>query len=110
MAKKKTSKKRSFSFESMPRLDLKNKVGVSRVDAAKNMMDKKYISKALWNCLVEDDVEGFKDILKTYLEFINKDEFSKETGISRRTLFRMLSEEGNPTLTNISKIVHRLCA
>ena len=36
--------------------------------------------------------------------------YIKEAHISRRTLFRMLSKEGNPTLENISKIVHKLCA
>ena len=68
------------------------------------------ISKALWECLVDNDTEGFKEILRAHLELINKDDFAKEAGISRRTLFRMLSEEGNPTLDNISKIINKLCA
>ena len=73
------------------------------------MKNKKLISKALWECLVSSDMVGFKDILRTHLELINKDEVSRETGISRRTLFRMLSDEGNPTLENISKLIHKIC-
>ena len=71
---------------------------------------KEYISKALWECLVAQDIDGFKDILKTHMELLDKNELVKRTGISKRTLFRMLSEEGNPTLENIPKLVNKLCA
>jgi len=60
--------------------------------------------------LTENDVEGFKEILKAHLETLNKEEIIKETGLSRRTLFRMLSPDGNPTLKNISAIINKLCA
>ena len=55
-----------------------------------------------------NDTEGFKEILRAYLELVNKEEFAKKAGIPRRTLFRMLSKNGNPTLKNISKIIFQL--
>ena len=110
MPRKKTSKKQGNSFKDMPTLKLKKSSSVSTFGASKRMKNKEYISKALWECLVADDPEGFKEILKTHLDLVNKDAFVKRTGISRRTLYRMLSDEGNPTLDNISKIVNKLCA
>ena len=110
MPRKKTLKKQDFSFEDMPNQKGKNKKELSSFGATKRMKDKSYISQALWECLVANDTEGFKEILRSHLELINKDEFAEAAGISRRTLFRMLSEDGNPTLDNISKIIHRLCA
>jgi probable addiction module antidote protein len=67
-------------------------------------------TKALWECLKTNDPEGFKEILKAHLELRNKENLTQKTGISRRTLYRMLSKRGNPTLQNISKLVHKLCA
>ncbi len=110
MPKKKILKKQDLSFEDMPSLKAKNKKGLKVFNASKRLKDKNYISKALWECLVENDTDGFKEILRAHLELINKDDFAKESGISRRTLFRILSEEGNPTLDNISKIINKLCA
>lgn len=110
MPRKKTLKKQGFSFKDMPSLKVKNKEKLSSFGATKRMKDKEYISQALWDCLVANDTDGFKEILRAHLELINKDEFAEEAGISRRTLFRMLSDEGNPTLDNISKIIHQLCA
>ena len=55
-----------------------------------------------------NDTEGFKELLRVYLELENKEKFAKEVGIPKRTLFRILSENGNPTLNNISKIIFQL--
>lgn len=110
MPKRKVLKKQDFSFEDMPSLKAKNRKELKSFNASKRLKDKNYISQALWECLVENDTEGFKEILRAHLELINKDDFAKEAGISRRTLFRMLSEDGNPTLDNISKIINKLCA
>ena len=110
MTKKKTLKKQKNSFKNMPIYRLKKITGLSPFKAAQRIRDKRYISKALWQCILADDPEGFKEILKVHLELKNKEKIIKETSVSRRTLFRMLSKKGNPTLENISKIVHKLCA
>ena len=94
----------------MPTLQLKPDVKISRFDASNRIADKELISRALWDCIVANDAEGFKEILRLYLELVNKEKFARETGIPKRTLFRILSKEGNPTLDTISKMVHKLCA
>ncbi len=110
MNKRKISKKQKFSLEDMPKLRLKTMKGLTRYSAVEKMRDKKFIARALLDCLVHDDVEAFKEILIGHLHFTNKAQFSKKSGISQRTLFRMLSPEGNPTLANVSRIIHLLCA
>lgn len=110
MFKKKISKKQDISFKDMPIVKLKKGAIVNKVSAAQKMKNKKYISKALWDCFISSDINGFKEILRTHLELVNKEELAKEIGISKRTFSKMLSEEGNPTFENISKLVHKLCA
>ncbi len=109
MHKKKISKKHGFSLKDMPTVKLKNRKGILEFDPDVRIQKPEVIAHALWECLVENDIEAFKEILRSHLEVVNKDTFSKRAGISRRTLFRMLSPDGNPTLENLGKIVHQLC-
>ena len=109
MPNKKTSVKQRESFEDMPMSKLKADLKPKKFKAAKRIRDKKYISKALWDSLQAGDVDAFKEILRTHLELTNKEEIARETGISRRSLYRMLSDEGNPTLENISRLVSKIC-
>ena len=51
---------------------------------------------------------AFKGILAAHLKVANKEAFSAKAKIPKRTLFRMLTPEGNPTLDNIARIVHAL--
>lgn len=110
MTKKKTSKKREVSFKDMPILTLKKEIKATKFNPSERMRSKEYISKALWDCLVANDVEGFKEILITHLYLVDKEKFAMSAGIPRRTLFRMLSSDGNPTLSTVAKIVHKICA
>jgi DNA-binding phage protein len=110
MHKKKISKKQDFSLKDMKGIKLKSMEGITVHSSTDRLKDKSFIAAALWECLVEDDVELFKELLRTHLELTNKDDLAKRAGIPRRTLFRMLSPEGNPTLSNVSKIIHELCA
>lgn len=109
MPKKKISKKRDFSFKDMPTVKLKSKERTAPFDPDKRLLNPDIVSKALWQCLVDNDIETFKEILRSHVEVRNKDDLAKKAGIPRRTLFRMLSPEGNPTLENLGKIIHQLC-
>lgn len=110
MPKRKTSKKRAFSLNDMPTLRLKSHKGIAEFNPDARLQDREVVAQALWECLVDNDIDAFKEILRSHLEVANKDEFAKDAGIPRRTLFRMLSPEGNPTLENLGKIIHQLCA
>lgn len=113
MAKKKTlSKRRKYSIEDFPGVELKSFEGIDPTpySPGETMRDKAFIAKALIECIIENDMEAFKEILSGHMRVVNKDELAKKTGISKRTLFRMVSPEGNPTLENASKVIHELCA
>ena len=110
MPKRKTSKKRGFSLSDMPTVNLNNRKGILEFDPNIRLQKPEVIAHALWECLVENDIDAFKEILRSHLEVVNKDTLAKRAGIPKRTLYRMLSPEGNPTLENLGKIIHQLCA
>ena len=108
MSKRKTLKRPARSLSDIPALKVKGKTQFVEFKASKRIKDKKYVSKALLECLTANDTEGFKEILRAHLELVNKEEFAKKAGVSKRSLFRILSKDGNPTLNNISKIIFQL--
>lgn len=110
MPKRKTSKKQGFSLKSMPAKELKKSSGVTEHDPSSRLKDKHYVAQALIECLQDGDADAFKEILRSYLEIVNKSQFAAKTKIPERTLYRMVSKEGNPTLDNIARVVHALCA
>ena len=105
MTKKKTSKRREFSLTDIPVRKLRGDAHVKAVHSATRLKDQELIFRALWQCLVEQDIASFKDILRGHLEAANKQQLSKKAKTSRRTLYRILSDDGNPTLKSISKVI-----
>lgn len=108
MAKTKTSGKRGFSFSDIEKVRLKKDAPVKIHDPRRLFKNPHKVFEALIDSLKSGDGDAFKEILSAYLEVTNKDEFAKISGIPRRTLFRMLSSSGNPTLDNITKVVSAL--
>ena len=109
MAKKRTSKKQDFLFENMPAFELKSDAKVKDYKASDRLKNRRYVADALIQCLQDGDSSAFKEILGSYLDVVNKSSFAKKTHIPERTLYRMVSDEGNPTLDNIARVVHALC-
>ena len=108
MTKKMTSRKQEFSLNDIPVRKLKPGVKVRKASSANRLKDQELVFKAFWQCLVEQDIESFKEILRSHLEAVNKQQLAKQSKTSRRTLHRILSPEGNPTLRNISNVIHAL--
>ena len=92
----------------MQGVQLRKGAKLEQHDPSERLKNPQFIFNALIECLKDGDAESFKEILSAHLEVINKAQFSKRANIPSRTLFRMLTPEGNPTLDNISKIVHAL--
>lgn len=108
MAKRKISGKRGFSFENMPQTKLKKGTRLVSHDSSKKLADVEFVSQALIQALKDGDADAFKEILGAHLSVTNKEKFSERAKIPKRTLFRMLSPSGNPTLENVARIVHAL--
>lgn len=92
----------------IPVRKLRPQAKVYRATSARRLKDQELVFRAFWECLVEQDIDSFKEILRSHLEAVNKRQFAKKSRTSRRTLHRILSPEGNPTLKNISSIIHAL--
>ena len=66
------------SLDDMPTLKTKDKTQFVEFRTSKRMRNKKYVSKALLECLAASDTAGFKEILRAYLELVNKEKFAKK--------------------------------
>lgn len=100
---KKPKELKSKSIEQM-----RNEGLISKYDPKPFLRDKKQIRLALMECIVDGDIDSFKDILSAHLDVISKDKLSEKSNVSRRTLYRMLTKEGNPTLKNIINVFRAL--
>ncbi len=67
------------------------------------------VAIALLDCLEENDAGAFLEILDSYL-FVNRTKIAKAAKLSRTTVQKALSSDGNPTIRTIAKIVHRAVA
>ena len=108
MAKKEILKERKSYSKDIPTRKLKSKAKVTKVSSANRLADKNLIFESLWECLIDQDLDAFKDILKTHIDAVGMTELSKKTKTSKRTMYRTLSEDGNPTLKSISQILSAL--
>lgn len=98
MVKKSISKKAKNSK--------KNIFKLKKFDPKKpfQQMKPKDLFEVLFEIWMDRDIESFKNVLATYLKIHHKQDLT-EIGVSRDTLYLMLSEEGNPSLDTIFKIL-----
>lgn len=108
MTKRTTSKKQEFTLKDTPIRRLRPDAPVRRINSATRLRDEELVFRAFWQCLVEQDIQSFKDVLRGHLEAVNKEQFAKISKTSKRRLHRLLSPKGNPTLKNISNVIHAL--
>ena len=104
MAKVETSRKRERSLNIIEPVRLKSRKGLQSFRAEDYLSNRNAVASALMECLMSGDPDGFKEILSAYLLVANKVAFAKKAGIPERTLFRMLTPKGNPTLESISRV------
>jgi probable addiction module antidote protein len=103
-----TTKSKPFKIEEMPLVKIKNGVKFEEHKPDVFLKDTKLIREALIQAFFEGDVDGFKEILAAHLRAISKDDISKQTGVSRATVFRMLDSGSNPSFENVAKVVSAL--
>jgi probable addiction module antidote protein len=60
------------------------------------------------NAALEDSTEAFLKALFTVAQARQMSTVAKEAGVQRETLYRSLSEQGNPTLETLSSILSAL--
>ncbi len=112
MASKKISPKRKgYSAGSLPQ-PVKLKPGVKLIphDPGKNLRNTDRVLESLFECLVTDDFEAFKEIVVGHLEAKNISSELQHFGISRRSFYNAMSDNGNPTWDLITKIFKMISA
>ncbi|MFN8943938.1 MAG: DNA-binding protein [Pseudobdellovibrionaceae bacterium] len=65
----------------------------------------KKIKTALSEALIDGDKEAFVDILSGYVRSHNILEVCRRTGLSRTVVYEAISEDGNPSLDTLCKIM-----
>src|SRR5271170_3848698 len=103
MSKKKTSKKQSFCLKNMPIVKSKKTPHLLEHDPSVFFKSHEKVALALLTSLEEGDPGAFLEILNVYLS-VNRTKISKETNLSRTTVQKALSKNGNPTIGTIAKI------
>jgi len=72
------------------------------------LANRKFISEAIADALIDGDAEAVREILLSHLEQVHKEHFYKEAGISRRALFKLMKPDANPTLESLAKVCKAL--
>lgn len=102
MDRKKTSKRLKRSLKKSMAI---NGVELLAHDPSLIFKNHKEIKQALFEALVDGDKEAFVDILSGYVRSHNILEVCRRTGLSRTVVYEAISENGNPSLDTLCKIM-----
>jgi probable addiction module antidote protein len=80
----------------------------SDYSAASELANRKFISEAIADALIDGDADAIREILLSHLAHVHKDHFYKDAGISRRALFKLMKPNANPTLESLVKVCRAL--
>jgi probable addiction module antidote protein len=106
MDKTKTSKKRKkLPKKSTGKTMRINGVELLSHDPSAIFKNHKEIRRALFESLMDGDREAFVDILSGYVRAHNILEVCRRTGLSRTVVYGAISENGNPSLDTLCKIM-----
>jgi DNA-binding phage protein len=70
----------------------------------------KQMSELLLNCIRDEDLDSFQNILISFLATLNKSHFAKKAGIGRATLYEMIDPKRNfnPELSTVAAVIRAL--
>lgn len=109
MDKKKTSKKREFSLDELQPTKIVDESQLHDSTASAFFTKKNEVAQALLDCLIDNDTKSFMEILDAYLS-INRTHVAQQTKLTRATVTKAFTKNGNPTLKTIAQIVHEAVA
>jgi probable addiction module antidote protein len=102
MDKKKISKKPKRMLKKSMVI---NDVRVIRHDPSIIFKNHRIIKQGLFEALMDGDKEAFVDILSGYVRAHNVLEVCRRTGLSRTVVYEAISDQGNPSLDTLCKIM-----
>ena len=86
-------------------MKLKKNTGIRESNPREELLDEKLIEHAIWECLKDGDSEGIIEVIRIYLEAVNKTQIAKESEMARSTMYHTLKSK-NPTIKTLAKLVH----
>lgn len=82
-----------------------NGVKLFQHDPSSSFNNHSKVKKALAESLLDGDKESFIDILSGYVRTHNILEVCRRTGLSRTVVYEAISEQANPSLETLCKIM-----
>lgn len=86
-------------------MKLKKNTGIRESNPREELLDEELIGRAVWECLKEGDSEGVIEVIRAYLEAVNKTEIARKSSMARSTMYHTLKGK-NPTIKTLAKLVH----
>ena len=102
------SSKNTLKAKATTRPRLKDSSPAYDYSATSELANRKFISEAIADALIDGDAPAVREILLSHLEQVHKDKFYKDAGISRRALFKLMEPNANPTLESLAKVCKAL--
>lgn len=83
------------------------KLKLKKFDTSRGLKDPLGVLETLLQCLAENDLESFEDVLVAHLRVVNKSKLAAETEIGRQTIYDLMNPEKpfNPTIQTIGPIL-----
>ena len=106
--KREKSSKNTVKHKTAAKPRLKSGSRVYDYSAASELANRKFISEAIADALLDGDADAIREILLSHLEQVHKNHFYKEAGISRRALFKLMEPNANPTLESLARVCKAL--
>lgn len=76
-----------------------------QIDLTKKLTDPEFAAEFLAAAITEGDEEFLSEALAKVVKAHGTTKVSEETGIARQALYKMFSNDGNPSFKNISKLL-----
>ncbi len=88
------------------------KLTVHRPFQSKELKNTKLVIEVLLDCIRENDLDSFREVLVAHLLTVNKMALAKKAGIGRRTLYDLLDpkKKFNPELETVTALFQALAA
>jgi DNA-binding phage protein len=86
-------------------IKLKKNTGIRESNPREELLNEELIGRAVWECLKEGDSEGVIEVIRAYLEAVNKTEIARKSSMARSTMYHTLKGK-NPTIKTLAKLVH----
>lgn len=86
-------------------LKLKKDPRLTEYSPTKKLLDETFIAQAIWECFKNNDPEGVVEVIEAHLEAVNKVKASKDTELSRATMYNAFKGK-NPTVKTLAKLIN----